>query len=99
MERVKRIMSASISRARKPRDGELGQPRKTRGGMKKLTGPLGTFGEEEQRLLTGLIRLEVEPEDFDARTYIHPTADVSPQAQIGAGCRLWQQVQIRERVI
>ncbi len=28
---------------------------------------------------------------------IHPTADVSPQAQIGEGTRVWHQVQIRER--
>jgi UDP-2-acetamido-3-amino-2,3-dideoxy-glucuronate N-acetyltransferase len=28
---------------------------------------------------------------------IHPTADVSPQAQIGEGTRVWHDVQIRER--
>ena len=28
---------------------------------------------------------------------IHPTAEVSPQAQIGEGCLIWHQVQIRER--
>lgn len=28
---------------------------------------------------------------------IHPTADVSPQAVIGAGTRVWANVQIRER--
>jgi UDP-2-acetamido-3-amino-2,3-dideoxy-glucuronate N-acetyltransferase len=28
--------------------------------------------------------------------FIHPTAEVSPQAQIGAGTRIWGQVQIRE---
>jgi UDP-2-acetamido-3-amino-2,3-dideoxy-glucuronate N-acetyltransferase len=27
---------------------------------------------------------------------IHPTADVSPQAQIGAGTKIWHQAQIRE---
>ncbi len=27
---------------------------------------------------------------------IHPTAEVSPKAQIGAGTRVWHQVQIRE---
>jgi len=27
---------------------------------------------------------------------IHPTAEVSPRAQIGAGTRVWHQVQIRE---
>lgn len=33
-----------------------------------------------------------------ANTYIHPTADVSPQAQIGAGTRIWHQAQVREGV-
>lgn len=28
---------------------------------------------------------------------IHPTADVSPHAEIGAGTRVWSNVQIRER--
>ncbi len=28
--------------------------------------------------------------------YIHPTADVSPQAIIGAGTRIWHQAQVRE---
>jgi acetyltransferase-like isoleucine patch superfamily enzyme len=29
--------------------------------------------------------------------YIHPTADVSPHASIGAGTRIWHQAQVRER--
>lgn len=29
--------------------------------------------------------------------YIHPTADVSPEATIGDGTRIWHEVQIRER--
>jgi acetyltransferase-like isoleucine patch superfamily enzyme len=29
---------------------------------------------------------------------IHPTADVSPSAEIGPGTRVWHQAQIRERV-
>ncbi len=28
---------------------------------------------------------------------VHPTADVSPHAEIGAGTRVWHQAQIRER--
>lgn len=28
--------------------------------------------------------------------YIHPTAEVSPQATVGAGTRIWRQVQVRE---
>lgn len=28
--------------------------------------------------------------------YIHPTAEVSPQAQIGSGTKIWNQAQIRE---
>lgn len=30
-------------------------------------------------------------------TFIHPTADVSPQAVIGPGTRIWHQAQVRER--
>jgi UDP-2-acetamido-3-amino-2,3-dideoxy-glucuronate N-acetyltransferase len=29
--------------------------------------------------------------------YIHPTADVSPQATVGPGTRIWHQAQVRER--
>ena len=29
--------------------------------------------------------------------FIHPTADVSPQAEIGEGTRVWHGAQIRER--
>jgi len=28
--------------------------------------------------------------------YIHPTAEVSPEAQVGAGTRIWRQAHIRE---
>ena len=30
---------------------------------------------------------------------IHPTADVSPDAKIGSGTRVWNDAQIRERAI
>ncbi len=30
---------------------------------------------------------------------IHPTADVSPQARIGAGTRIWHQAQVREGAV
>jgi len=30
-------------------------------------------------------------------SFIHPSADVSPQAEVGAGTRVWSNVQIRER--
>ena len=30
------------------------------------------------------------------QTYIHPTADVSPEATIGEGTRIWHQAQVRE---
>lgn len=30
--------------------------------------------------------------------YVHPTADVSPQARIGAGTKIWHQAHVRERV-
>jgi acetyltransferase-like isoleucine patch superfamily enzyme len=30
--------------------------------------------------------------------HIHSTAEVSPNAEIGAGCRIWHQAQVRERV-
>jgi UDP-3-O-[3-hydroxymyristoyl] glucosamine N-acyltransferase len=29
-------------------------------------------------------------------SYIHPTAEVSPEAHVGAGTRIWRQVQVRE---
>ena len=29
---------------------------------------------------------------------IHPTAEVSDEAELGEGCRIWHQAQIRERV-
>jgi len=32
-------------------------------------------------------------------SYIHPTADVSPEAQIGPGTRIWHQAQVREGVV
>ena len=28
--------------------------------------------------------------------FVHPTADVSPQASIGAGTRIWNRAQVRE---
>jgi acetyltransferase-like isoleucine patch superfamily enzyme len=31
------------------------------------------------------------------KPYIHPSADVSPQATLGPGTRVWHQAQIRER--
>lgn len=33
------------------------------------------------------------------QTYIHPTADVSPRATIGAGCRIWNGAQVREGAV
>lgn len=33
----------------------------------------------------------------DSQTMIHPSADVSPDASIGAGTRIWHDVQVRER--
>ncbi len=54
---------------------------------------------------SGVLRAEtpdnIQPasEEYDARIFIHPSADVSGQAQLGPGCRIWQQVQIRERAI
>jgi acetyltransferase-like isoleucine patch superfamily enzyme len=29
-------------------------------------------------------------------TFVHPTAEVSPEATLGEGCRVWRQVHIRE---
>ncbi len=34
--------------------------------------------------------------DMDKDTFIHDTAEVSAQAQLGAGCKIWNLVQIRE---
>jgi acetyltransferase-like isoleucine patch superfamily enzyme len=35
----------------------------------------------------------------DPTFYVHPEAEVSPQAHIGAGTRIWRQVHIREHAI
>ena len=35
----------------------------------------------------------------DAKPYIHPTADVSPQAEIGDGTKVWHQAQVREGAV
>jgi UDP-2-acetamido-3-amino-2,3-dideoxy-glucuronate N-acetyltransferase len=32
-------------------------------------------------------------------TFVHPTADVSPRATIGAGTRIWHQAQVREGAV
>lgn len=32
-------------------------------------------------------------------TFIHPTAEVSTDATLGAGCRIWRQVHIREHAV
>jgi len=32
-------------------------------------------------------------------TFIHPTAEVSPTAVLGEGCRVWRQVHIREEAV
>ncbi len=34
-----------------------------------------------------------------APIYIHPTAEVAPEAQIGAGTRIWRQAHIREHAV
>lgn len=31
--------------------------------------------------------------------YIHPTADISPEARIGEGTRIWHEVQVREGAV
>jgi UDP-2-acetamido-3-amino-2,3-dideoxy-glucuronate N-acetyltransferase len=35
----------------------------------------------------------------DEKVYIHPTADVSEKAQLGAGTRVWHQAQVREGAV
>ena len=34
-----------------------------------------------------------------SNTFIHPTAEVSPSASIGEGCKIWRQVHIREDAV
>lgn len=36
---------------------------------------------------------------MEADIYIHPTAEVSPQASVGAGTRIWRQVHVREYAV
>ena len=33
------------------------------------------------------------------KTYVHPTADIASDAQLGAGTRVWNQAQVRERAV
>ncbi|OLB81564.1 MAG: N-acetyltransferase [Actinobacteria bacterium 13_2_20CM_2_66_6] len=35
----------------------------------------------------------------DSSVYIHPTAEVSPEATIGAGTKVWHQAQVREGAV
>ena len=35
--------------------------------------------------------------DGAATSFVHPTAEVSPEATLGAGCKVWRQAHIRER--
>lgn len=37
------------------------------------------------------------PAASNSAPFIHPTADVSPQAVLGPGTRIWHQAQVRER--
>jgi acetyltransferase-like isoleucine patch superfamily enzyme len=32
-------------------------------------------------------------------TFVHPTAEVSPEATLGEGCRIWRQAHIRENAV
>src|SRR5437762_6774250 len=32
-------------------------------------------------------------------TFVHPTAEVSPAATLGEGCRVWRQSHIREQAV
>lgn len=34
-----------------------------------------------------------------SETYIHPTAEVSPEASVGAGTHIWRQVHVREYAV
>jgi UDP-2-acetamido-3-amino-2,3-dideoxy-glucuronate N-acetyltransferase len=36
---------------------------------------------------------------MEADIYIHPTADVSPKATLGAGTKVWHQAQVREGAV
>lgn len=33
------------------------------------------------------------------RVYVHPTADVSPRAVLGEGCKVWHEAQVREGAV
>ena len=36
---------------------------------------------------------------MERRYFVHPTADVSPQAVVGEGTKIWQQCQVREQAV
>jgi len=39
------------------------------------------------------------PKKLDAAAYVHPTAEVSPDATLGPGTRVWHQAQVREGAV
>ncbi len=39
----------------------------------------------------------LESDGQELKLFIHETAEVSPEAIVGSGCRIWNQAQIRER--
>ena len=43
-----------------------------------------------------LQRASTKRSEMTSNVYIHPTAEVSPHAEIGAGTRIWHQAQVRE---
>jgi UDP-2-acetamido-3-amino-2,3-dideoxy-glucuronate N-acetyltransferase len=95
-------MTASVVRARKP--GMVGMKqikgsRAVRRLRDNVSQQEAEYSVEEIEPLVIPHILEVEPEEFDSRTFIHPTADISPMAQIGTGCRIFNWSQIRERAI
>ena len=72
----------------------------------KNTTPLDKFGIETMEQANELknprlpsAQSELEPDGHEIKLFIHPTADVSPEAIIGAGCRIWNQAQVREKAI
>jgi UDP-2-acetamido-3-amino-2,3-dideoxy-glucuronate N-acetyltransferase len=70
----------------------------------KTTSSLNKLGEKKMEQPAKPLEFAVfptrsllEPDGQENRLFIHPTAEVSPEAVIGAGCRIWNQAQIRER--
>ena len=76
------------------REGERGQEDEEReAGQQQAHSGCGSRSKSCER---AIISRMGQP-DVAATSFVHPTAEVSPEATLGAGCKVWRQAHIRER--